>query len=80
MLCIFYLGIHDPSSYIVVIFCLLFAGHQVEKCKLNGEYGRYCKQCGEFTFQPDQNKYGDQCRIRYVLQSVLTVSPVFTVR
>ncbi|XP_045163108.2 uncharacterized protein LOC123527594 isoform X3 [Mercenaria mercenaria] len=39
-------------------------GHQMDKCDLNGEAGRYCKQCGELTFQPNQNRYGDQCRIR----------------
>ncbi|XP_060605713.1 uncharacterized protein LOC132758181 isoform X2 [Ruditapes philippinarum] len=39
-------------------------GHQMEKCDLNGEAGRYCKQCGELTFQPDKNRYGDQCKYR----------------
>ena len=28
------------------------------------EAGRYCKQCGEFSFQPNKNRYGDRCRLR----------------
>ncbi|XP_052286324.1 uncharacterized protein LOC127882005 isoform X3 [Dreissena polymorpha] len=39
-------------------------GHEMEVCDLNGEQGRYCKQCGDLTFQPNQNRMGDQCRLR----------------
>ncbi|XP_052821473.1 uncharacterized protein LOC128246942 isoform X5 [Mya arenaria] len=39
-------------------------GHEMETCTLNGESGRYCKQCGDLTFQPNENRFGDQCRIR----------------
>lgn len=41
-------------------------GHEMETCQMagSGDTGRYCKQCGEVTFQPNKNRFGDQCRMR----------------
>ena len=45
----------------------VFAGHEMVTCTTEDqEPGRYCKQCGEITFQPNKNKFGDDCRLRQV--------------
>lgn len=36
------------------------AGHEMKICK----GGFYCEQCSDSTYQPNSNKYGDQCRLR----------------
>ena len=42
------------------------AGHEMRYCETeDNEPGRYCKQCGEFSFQPNANTFGDRCRLRY---------------
>ncbi|KAL3862773.1 hypothetical protein ACJMK2_008721 [Sinanodonta woodiana] len=43
------------------------AGHEMEKCTLADQSsGFYCKQCGQLSFQPNENRWGDQCRLRRV--------------
>ena len=42
------------------LYYFLLIGHEMKTCK----GGFYCEQCKGLTYQPNSNKYGDQCRLR----------------
>ena len=58
-------GVHSAECRADLTSCR--SGHEMIKCPGTGTDDKakwYCQQCGDLSFQPNDNRYGDKCRLR----------------